>query len=87
MKKERIQIGFDTFTISVFKSTIRGAGRNQERWELNITNQYDSQLLHSTLEGNLAEFVQEKTGLDPESLLIEFARTRTQELGRKTRGV
>ncbi len=87
MKRKKIKIGPDTYTVSIFSSTVRGNHRQQERWELLITNQYESQLLHTTLDGSLASFLEERLTCTAESLLMQFAQQELKTLSRLSRGV
>ncbi len=87
MKKEHIKIGFDTYTLNIFTSTIRGSGRQQNKWELNITNQYGAPVMHTSVDEELAQFVESKTEIPTKTLLAEYGKTQLLNLSRRTRTV
>ena len=80
MKTETIASDHDLLTLRVFKSIIRSSGPSQERWELTIRNQYNSQLAHITTDGNFARFLELKTGMAIEDLLTEYGRSEVKNL-------
>jgi hypothetical protein len=86
MKKETHTIDSNQLTLRVFKSRIQG-GLHHERWELTITNSYGAQLLHSTLDAGLADYLEGLTGRSPEEILLLYGRSELPRLNRPPRAV